>query len=93
VYPFNPTQPVHEVIEGTVMHLIYINDPSVPTRVQGSLRKARARTEKMVAVQPVEILLRIIAEDPNRNESQWGKTLINQDFPRTATTTAAAQQQ
>ncbi|CAG5091502.1 Putative PKD domain containing protein [Thermobacillus xylanilyticus] len=31
VYPFNPTQPVHEVVEGTVMHLIYINDPSVPT--------------------------------------------------------------
>jgi hypothetical protein len=37
------------------------------------LRKARARTEKMVAVQPVEILLRIIAEDPNRNDPQWEK--------------------
>jgi hypothetical protein len=31
VYPFNPTKPVHEVVEGTVMHLIYITDPSVPT--------------------------------------------------------------
>jgi hypothetical protein len=31
VYPFNPTKPVHEVVEGTVMHLIYITDPTVPT--------------------------------------------------------------
>lgn len=47
----------------------------------------------MVAVQPVEILLRIIAEDPNRNDPQWGKTPIDQGFTRTAMTTAAAQQQ
>ena len=31
VHPYNPTKPVHEVVEGTVMHLIYINDPTVPT--------------------------------------------------------------
>ncbi|OUM94964.1 MAG: hypothetical protein A9Z00_12000 [Thermobacillus sp. ZCTH02-B1] len=31
VHPYNPTKPVHEVVEGTVMHLIYITDPSVPT--------------------------------------------------------------
>jgi len=31
VHPHNPTKPVYEVVEGTVMDLIYINDPTVPT--------------------------------------------------------------
>ncbi len=31
VYPFAPTVPIYEVVEGTVMNMIYIYDPSVPT--------------------------------------------------------------
>ena len=31
VYPHEPTKPVHQVVEGTVLHLIYIEDPAVPT--------------------------------------------------------------